>query len=179
MARGISVVDADDIARTVASTDNDLVTRIIAVFGETILNPDATLNRKQLRRMVFADDAKRSALEAIIHPAVRKEILHQVDSCQSSYCVVSIPLLLETNMQDLVDRVLVVDTSTELQIQRSMQRDGVNEDDIRAIMATQIDRPLRLSRADDTIQNESSLERLDEQVESLHQKYLQLAENQP
>ncbi|GMR08932.1 MAG: dephospho-CoA kinase [Gammaproteobacteria bacterium] len=178
MAKGISVIDADEIARTITSSNADIITQIIAVFGVAVLNPEGTLDRKQLRKIVFADDAKRSELESITHPVVQEEILRQVSCCQSSYCVVSIPLLFETGMQDLVDRVLVVDTSPELQIERSMRRDEADESVIRAIMATQIDRPSRLSRAADTIQNESSLERLDGQVESLHQMYLKLAENQ-
>jgi len=122
------VVDADDIARTITSADTDITKQIIDIFGVAILNPEGELDRKQLRQIVFADDAKRSKLESIIHPAVQKEILRQVSCCQSSYCVVSVPLLFETNMQDLVDRVLVVDTSAELQIERSMHRDKTDED---------------------------------------------------
>lgn len=171
----VRVIDADDIARDVASPGQPGLQAIIEHFGANVLTPQGVLDRAKLRTIAFSDAAQRAALEAILHPLIRHEIQSRLKILDAPYCIVMIPLLLETQQQDLVQRILVVDCDEAEQIARVRQRSGLCETEVRAIMSAQMPRQQRLMAAQDVIHNNGDLEQLRYQVITLHQRYLQLS----
>lgn len=145
---------------------------ILQHFGPEILTKSGELDRRQLRERVFSDSAKRARLEAIVHPRVYAEMKQQLDCLETLYAIVVVPLLIESGGVKLVDRVLVVDSPEETQIERTYRRDGTTRAEIENILAAQLDRSSRLSEADDIIENDASVEALEEGVSRLHRKYL-------
>lgn len=171
----VPVIDADIITRELVTPGSPILSEISAVFDETILQSDGQLNRRALRQIVFARPEVRRRLEAILHPQVREEILARARALSAPYCLAVIPLLIESGMDDLVERVLIVDCEEAQQISRVRARDHCSEEDVRAIMATQTSRQVRLGAADDVICNDGDLSELDRDVERLHRQYLALA----
>ena len=171
---GIDVIDSDVIARDVVSTGKPALNKVAEHFGQQILNTDKTLNRGQLRELIFNNQSEKKWLEDLLHPLVRTEIISQLNKSKSAYQILSSPLLLETSQQDIVDRILVVDADESLQISRAMQRDANNPDQIKKIMSTQMDRSKRCAKADDIISNHGDLDELDTQVKQLHSFYVNL-----
>ncbi len=176
---GVPIIDMDIIAREVVMPGQPALDEIKALFGSEICTPDNELDRKKLRDIVFSDAVKRKQLEDIVHPRIRDRVKDLQAELDAPYCIIVIPLLLETEGQDRIDRILVVDTSIEEQIQRTMQRDKVSEDQVRKIIASQVDRQTRLDKADDIINNSGATAQLQAQVSKLHQQYLVLARIKP
>lgn len=175
-ALGIDVYDADVAAREVVAPREPALAEIEFVFGAGMLDADGSLDRRAMRERVFADPAARKQLEGIIHPRVRAWLRRRVGMDRGPYCMLAIPLLVE-NRADYgwVDRVLVVDTPEALQIQRLMQRDGVDHAQAERVLAAQATREQRLAIADDVIVNDGVESALDDQVAALHARYLKLA----
>ena len=174
--RGITVVDADVVARLVVEPGTPALAAIATHFGNAILQPDGSLDRAALRSRVFSNDDDRRWLEQLTHPLIGQEILEQISASRSPYTILSSPLLLDTDQKALVDFVVVVDVPETTQVQRTMQRDGNDEAQVRRIMAAQLSRADRLERADIVIDNSRSLEELDSQVDELHKEFLLRAE---
>jgi dephospho-CoA kinase len=172
---GASLVDTDVIAREVVAPASPGLAAVAAEFGTAIVRPDGSLDRRRLRSIVFADPAKRVRLEAILHPLIRSRTLSAMTVADGPYVIVAVPLLVETNFRELVDRVLVVTCDTEQQIERLMQRDGIDRAQAVAMVEAQIDPLSRLEQADDTIDNSSTLEHTRKQVHDLHEMYTALA----
>ncbi|ACE85540.1 dephospho-CoA kinase [Cellvibrio japonicus] len=175
-ALGVPVIDADQIARLVVEPGTEALASIQHHFGDDILLPDGTLDRARLRHRIFTHPDEKTWLEQLLHPLINQRIRDELQQATATYVMLSSPLLLETQQHLLVDRILVVDTSEMLQIERASKRDASQETQIRAIMATQLSRAERCSRATDIIQNHGDLVDLDEQVTKLHQLYLELAD---
>lgn len=175
--RGITIVDADIIAREVVEPDSTAVTQICTHFGIDILESTGQLNRSKLRTIIFSNLEDKQWLESLLHPLINAEIRHQLANAASPYVVLASPLLLETAQFQLVDRVLVIDAGEQLQLERASHRDKNNEAQIKAIMQTQLSRQERCARANDIIQNHGSIDELDAQVAKLHQLYLELAKS--
>jgi dephospho-CoA kinase len=175
--RGIGVTDTDAIAHALTAPGQPALPIIADAFGAQYLAPDGTLDRAALRQLVFHDSAARTALENILHPRIRQAVTEALAEPSSSpYRIVVIPLLFETNGYiSMLQRTLVIDCPEALQIQRTMLRSAMTESEVRAIMAVQISRGLRLSRADEVISNDSSVENLQSKVDEIHKKYLRLA----
>ncbi len=174
--QGVPVVDADAIARELVEPGTPLLDRIIAAFGPDYRMPDGSLDRQALGRLVFAEPVQRQRLEQLTHPAIRQAMLSRLAHTDGPYAVLMVPLLIETGMTDLVDRVLVVDLPVELQRQRLAKRDQPSAERITQMLAAQVSRAERLARADDVIDNSGDLAQLERQVRAWHQKYLTLAE---
>ncbi|OJY89021.1 MAG: dephospho-CoA kinase [Lysobacterales bacterium 63-13] len=174
-ARGVEIIDADLVAREVIAVGTPGLARIVAAFGSTVLGPDGALDRKAMRERVFADADARHRLESIIHPLVRTTLQERAARVRSAYGMLVIPLFVESGEYHWVDRVLVVDVPRETQIQRLCARDGITEELAEAMLAAQASREQRLAIADDVIDNTTSLEALDDNVEALHRHYLSLA----
>lgn len=174
-ARGVEIIDADLIARELVTPPSPALTEIIAAFGTQYLKPDGHLDRARLRAHVFADPQARERLEAILHPRIGALLAERAASARGPYCVLVIPLLLETGQRHLVDRILVVDAPVELQVARAAARDGLDRGQIGAILEAQTDREVRLARADDIIVNDGSLQALQERVAELDERYRALA----
>jgi len=174
-ALGIPVIDADRIARELVEPGQAALDEIIAVFGSGCLTADGHLDRHSMRETVFQDEAQRQRLEAILHPEIRQQIRSLIARIRAPYCIVVIPLLLETGQQDLVQRILVVDTLEEKQVSRVAARDNLSHNVISAIMNSQLDRNTRLAAADDVIINDNGLESLPGKIEALHTRYLEIS----
>ena len=170
--QGITVVDADLAARVVVAPGQPALAEIAAAFGNSYLLPDGQLDRAALRELVFADADKRRTLETITHPRIREELVRQLSTANSPYAVLSSPLLLESGQSDLVDVSVVVDVPEDMQIARTMERDGNDQTLVEGIMAAQLGRETRKSRADIVIDNSGTLADLHEKAAILHQTLL-------
>jgi len=176
---GVPVIDTDVIARELVEPGEPALAEIAAAFGEGLVDSRGSLDRERLRNIVFGDSEQRQRLEAILHPRIYARVRDRVARLDAPYCIVVIPLLVETGGGALVDRVLVVDAPLDVRIRRTQSRDGLPEAQVRAIAATQADRERRLEASDDVIDNRNGADALDAQIEALHAKYLALAAEQP
>ena len=169
---GITVVDADKVARVMVEPGTPGLAAIAEHFGEDILLADGRLDRAALRKIVFDNPDERKVLEGITHPRIRDEISRQLSEANSPYVVLSSPLLLESGQNTFANYVVVVDVPEEVQLTRTMARDSNSEALVKQIMAAQLDRKTRLSRADTSIMNDGSLDALYERVKKLHEDLL-------
>jgi dephospho-CoA kinase len=176
---GAEVIDTDEIARELVLPGSPALATIVERFGDEVLTPDGSLDRRRLRALVFADAARRRELEAILHPPIRSEALARAAASTAPYALLVVPLLFETGFDRLVDRSLVVDCPESRQIERLMARDGIGETEARSILAAQLGREKRKQAADDCIDNSGSLAATRDQVRRLHERYLSLAKNCP
>ena len=173
---GATVIDTDQIARQFTALDQPALKAIREQFGADYFLPDGNLDRARMRHLIFSDTAAKNQLEALLHPLIKDEVRRRLITVQTPYAIVAVPLLLETGAyRDLVQRVLVVDCGEEQQVERVMARSGLSEEEVHAIMANQISRTERLRLADDIIDNHDERSALQQQVETLHRRYLQLA----
>ena len=173
---GITVVDADKAARVIVEPGRPALQSIAEHFGDTILLPDGTLDRSALRTKVFADDNERRWLEQLTHPLIGQEILDQLAAATSPYTILSSPLLLETSQKSLTDLIVVVDVPEDIQLARTVARDDNDEAQVKRIMAAQMSRSERLDKADIVIDNNRTLNELDEVIAELHGEFLARAE---
>ena len=167
----VPVLDADDVAHDLVVPGSPALDAIRQQFGEDIVTESGQLDRAKLREQVFHDPGKRAQLEAILHPPVRQRIrewLGQQDTC---YVIVIIPLLIETGMQAMVDRILVVDCPEAVQVKRVIQRNQLDETLVREILDAQASRETRLREADDVIDNSGNLPDIGAAVAALDQRY--------
>lgn len=171
---GAAIADTDTTSHQLTGAGGAAIPAIREAFGEGCIAPDGALDRAQMRRLVFADPSARKRLEAILHPMIRAQILAQTCNIgPAPYMLLVVPLLFETQgYRNIVKRVLVVDSAPETQVARTIRRSGLNEGEVRAIMAQQIGRTERLMLADDIIRNDADMANLRQQVESLHRRYL-------
>ena len=172
---GAVLIDTDVIARDVVMPGTLGLAAVEKRFGLDVLNEDGTLDRRALRRIVFADSGKRLDLEGILHPLIREETARQMNTAGGPYQMVIVPLLVESPTRHVMDRILVVDCDESVQLDRLLLRDTESEQQARNIIAAQASREERLSIADDVIDNGLDLDSTRAQVTQLHQMYLSLA----
>lgn len=170
---GIGWVDADDVTREVVMPGEPALAAISEHFGNDVLHADGTLNRAALRSIVFDNPAERKWLESVTHPRVRERILVHLERLQrqSPYVLLVSPLLFESGQDKLVDRTVVVDVPLELQLSRTRARDDVSEAQVHAILAAQLPREERLTKANDVIDNSGDHASMMQQVTQLDQHY--------
>lgn len=171
---GAEILDADVISRELLEPGSDLLDAIARHFGPQLLR-NGELDRARLRALVFADEAARHWLEQLLHPRIRAEILQRIEQSQRGWLVVAAPLLLESGAYDFVDCVVVVDIPEALQVARTVARDAVPEEQVRAIMAAQLPRAERLKAAHHIIHNDGDMVDLREQVARLYQRFEETA----
>jgi dephospho-CoA kinase len=175
IAKGITVVDADRIAREVVEPGEVALQEIVEAFGEQILHDDGTLNRAALKQVIFSNPTAKKQLESILHPRIRQRILSRVnEATDTAYVVADIPLLVESHYPDHFDRVVVVDCPVEQQLSRVLERDHLNEAQIKAIINSQASREQRLAVATDVLDNSGTLESLKMQIDKLHETLISL-----
>ena len=170
---GVSVIDADRIAHELSAPGSAQFKQIVARFGDEIVDTDGNLNRARLARIVFNSAQKRQQLEAILHPPIRAEMHAIAQRDTQSYCLLVIPLLLESGQQREMERVITVTCSRPTRIARLRQR-GMSTDDIARVMKTQAREQQRIEMADDVIDNNFDRDAIAPQVRDLHQTYLAL-----
>lgn len=172
----VPVLDADKIAHRLVEKGQPALTQIQLAFGTAILNPDGSLNRKNLREQVFSDLKQKQKLESILHPLIYKTLQAELEQLTAApYCIISIPLLFETGMTHFVDRILVIDCPVETQIERVKVRDSLSTERIQSIIDSQVSRAFRKAQADDLIDNSDTDYRLAERVKKLHNLYLSIS----
>jgi dephospho-CoA kinase len=174
-ALGVPVIDTDLIAREVVAPGTPGLEAVISAFGQEVLQPDGTLDRRRLRDLAFATTGRRQQLEAILHPRIRERMEALCTSSGGPYQILVIPLLIESGLETRVDRVLIVDCSESVQRARLTVRDGESAAGVDRLLAAQLDRAPRLSRADDVLVNGGTRDELQCRVQELHAIYLQLA----
>jgi len=173
---GIDVIDTDVIARMLTEPGGLAINSIKNSFGQAMIATDGSLNREKMRNLIFSDNNYKLALENILHPLILTETLQQIRKALSPYIIIAIPLLFETNDYDkIIQRTLVIDCEEKQQILRTMERSKLSEDQVKAIIATQISRTHRLQKADDIIVNNLDIAYLKAQVAQLHRKYISLS----
>lgn len=165
---GVTVVNADTVAREVVAKGEPALAQIRAHFGEDILLPEGALDRRKLRDIIFADAAERTWLEELLHPIIRLRIIDQLRVATSPYAILESPLLLETDQRLLVEKIIVVDADEATQIARASARDGADIAQIKSIIASQMPRVEKLKKADFVIDNGGSRAETLRQVEELH-----------
>ncbi|WP_313131031.1 dephospho-CoA kinase [Pseudescherichia vulneris] len=175
LKNGVSVVDADVIARQVVEPGAPALCAIAAHFGPETIQPDGTLNRRLLRERIFASPDDKRWLNALLHPLIHEETQRQIAGATSPYVLWVVPLLVENQLHTKADRVLVVDVSPETQISRTMARDGVTREHAEHILAAQATREARLAVADDVIDNNGAPDAVASDVARLHEAYLRYA----
>lgn len=184
---GVHWVDADDVAREVVEPGAPALARIAEHFGEGILTSEGALDRGRLRGIVFENPEQRAWLERLLHPVIREELVRQLEQPSSAgaspasdegdkyslpYVILVSPLLLETDQHQLVDRIVVVDVPTDVQIERTMARDTNSREQVERIIAAQMPRERRLERADAIIDNNRPMDEVVSQVRELHEQFL-------
>jgi len=172
-ARGASVIDTDQVAHALTAPHGAAMPALLDAFGPEYATLDGALDRARMRALVFADPNARACLEAILHPRIREATAAAALLATGPYLIFAVPLLIESGTwRERVDRVLAIDCPEDLQVARVMARNGLDESQVRAIMAAQVTRAQRLAAADDVIVNDAGLDELLPQVERLHREYL-------
>jgi dephospho-CoA kinase len=171
---GIKVIDADEIARSLVSKGMPCLQEIQQVFGKEYLSADGELDRPLLRQLIFNDSNAKKKLESILHPKIRQQMHDQSKSVDSPYVIWSVPLLFESNMQTLVDRILVINSSRKNQIERLCARDNIDIVLATKMVDAQLSNEQRIQWADDIIDNQESKNSLALKVQNLHYHYLDL-----
>ena len=179
-ALGADVADADEAARAVSARGSPGFADVVAAFGPESVGADGELDRAWLRRRVFADADARARLESILHPLIHAFLDQALAAWRGPYGLLSVPLLLERGgLLPRVARVLVVDCPEEEQVRRVASRSGLAPAEVRAVMATQMPRAVRLARADDVIDNGGAMGGIAPQVAQLDARYRELAAQRP
>ncbi len=174
-AQGVPVIDTDRIARDVVQPGMPALEEIRARFGDAVIAADGSLDRSELRKLVFEDEQNRKAIEAILHPRIRRETVARSRAVSGPYQIIVVPLLVESPLKSFLDRIVVVDCDPRTQLERLLSRDRENVEQARRMIAAQASREERLAIASDVIDNDGDLADTRRQVEDLHKRFLQLA----
>lgn len=175
-ALGVPVLDADQISRELVEPGSPALLCIAEQLGDDLL-VDGSLDRTKLRTLIFQSPECKKKLEAILHPLIFKTMEQRISRLDAAYCILALPLLLETHAQAFVDRILVVDCPIELQYSRVQKRDGLETAEIERIIRSQASREERLAAADDVLENQLDLDSLQSEIQRLHLSYLNLAKH--
>ncbi len=173
---GVPMIDVDLIAHQLTAPQGEAIAKIGDYFGREVLNEDQSFNRPKMRQMIFENAAHKKALENILHPLIFAESLAQIEEIQKEnaapYLLLVVPLLVESaHYQKIVDRILVIDCTEEMQIERTIKRSGLTRAEVLAIMNTQASRKERLQAANEVILNDQSTDHLREKIAAQHAIY--------
>ena len=171
---GIQSVDADDVARQAVAKGSDCLAAIHLRYGDDILQEDGSLNRSQLRSIVFDNSDERKWLEELTHPAIRKQLLVQLNQATSSYVLMVHPLLFETGQNAQCQFTIAIDVPPSIQRLRVMSRDNSSKENADKIIATQLSNTERISKADFVLENTGNIIDLNGKVLRLHEEILEL-----
>lgn len=176
---GVPVIDADIIAHQLTAAGTEALQEISSQLGRQFITSNNELDRKKLAQYVFDHPEKKKVLENILHPRIKQAIISLLNNMEASpYVLLCIPLLLETDFTELIDRILVIDAPKSIRIQRVVARDDRSSDDVKAIIKQQIDRETRLKNADDVLDNSGTFAELQLLVNKYHDQYLQISSQQ-
>ena len=150
----VEIIDADKISHDITKKDGLAFQEILDYFGKKILGLDGELDRQQLRSIIFNDATAKRALENIIHPKVLNEINKNISGSTAPHLIIAVPLMIETGMNKLMDRVLLIDCSIETQIRRLIERDKCTKQQAQSIIENQASLESKRAICDDVIVNE-------------------------
>lgn len=168
--KGFFIIDADIVAREVVELGSDTLQEIKKQFGIEVIYTDGTLNREVLGSMIFHQPAKRKQLNDIMHPAIRKEMLKQRDELTKKEIAtffMDIPLLFESRLQHLVEKILVVSVTEDVQLERLMSRNNLSKEEAEARIKSQLPLSEKEKGADAVIYNNGSIEESKKQLEAI------------
>jgi len=180
---GVSVIDADKIARDLFKPHSPLLSDLREHFGISIFDENGELDRKKLSNIVFNTPSELEWLNAFTHPLINQKMKEALASIESSYVILDIPLLISTNggipghLKGLIDRVLVIAVTPEIQLKRVTNRDHIDNKSALKIIQQQSNWSQKLALADDVIDNNGDLIQLRKKVESMHHQFLQRCSN--
>ncbi|NIA89234.1 dephospho-CoA kinase [Rahnella aceris] len=172
---GVSIVDADVIARQVVAQGEPALEELRQRFGESIISADGSLNRPALRARIFSNPDEKEWVNKLLHPIIHARTQRLIAEAQTPYVLWVVPLLIENGLQTQANRVLVVDVEPHIQLSRTMSRDGISRQQAESIIAAQVSREKRRACADDIIDNSGDPKLIEPRVAQLHHRYLQLA----
>jgi dephospho-CoA kinase len=175
MEKGITVIDADLEARLAVEKGEEAYDEIVSRFGTGILQPNGEIDRARLGAIIFHDKAERMALNAIVHPAVRKRMLEKKEQAiqkGEQIVVLDIPLLFESKLEHMADKTLLVYTDADIQLKRLMDRNSLSEAEAEARINSQMPLKEKLGLADAVINNNGTLEETKEQLFGLLDRWL-------
>jgi dephospho-CoA kinase len=171
-ARGVEVIDADKIAREVVEPGTDGLAEVVATFGAQVLAADGTLDRAKLGARVFGDAAARAQLNSILHPRIGMLMWQRAEEASAaghSWVVYDAALLVENKIHLMLDSLIVVSATPEVQLERVMARDGLSREDASARIASQLPLADKVAAADYVIHNDGALEQTEAQVEAMYE----------
>jgi dephospho-CoA kinase len=176
---GVRVIDADQASRALVEPESEALKEIINHFDDQTLLVDGMLNRGTLRELIFNNPEQKAWLENLLHPLISDWILLQIEQPSSSpYIILESPLLFETNQYKLINCSLLVDLTVEQQILRASKRDGASNEQIQAIINTQMSRQQKMELAEYIFDNSLGIESIDKRVLDLHHQFENLAKSQ-
>lgn len=170
----VPVIDADIIAREVVEPGKEAYNEIVTAFGKEVLGENGELDRSKLGSIVFHNEEKRLLLNGIVHPAVRKEMNAQKDMYireKAQAVVLDIPLLFESKLTGLVDKILLVYVDSETQLIRLMERNNFKEEEAKARIASQMPLEDKITLADEVINNNGTIEETKAQLSRILKKW--------
>lgn len=173
-SHGFPVIDADLIAREVVEPDEPAYGEIVKAFGRSVLNPDGSLNRQALGKIIFSDRNKRETLNHIVHPAVRKRMIERVSACEAGgekVVFLDIPLLFEGGLWKWVDKTLLVYVTRAVQIERLTERNHLTEEEAIERIESQMPLESKRKRADAVIDNNGDRSKTESQLRALLKKW--------
>lgn len=175
---GVQVIDADQIGRDItepgSAQSEEILAQILEHFGNAVIDSQGRLKRKQLGKLVFNSPQKRKLLESILHPPILDNMLAQCQASKSPYCILEIPLLIESGQYPLMDRIVVVTCNPETRASRLQQHRKMSVDEINRVLDAQLSDQERVAKADDVIENDSTIAALEQKVHLLHENYCSL-----
>ena len=170
LEKGAQLVDADRIARDIVQPGSPLLNEIALQFGEQVILPDGTLDRKALGQIIFENEARKKQLNELMHPAIRAEMKRQIAEYEAmnpnGLIVVDVPLLYESNLVEWFDAVMLAYVPQRIQIQRLMARDGISEENAKKRVFSQIDIEQKKQRADIVINNSNTVDETRQQIDT-------------
>lgn len=162
---GYTVIDADQVAREVVEPGEVAWMKVLDRFGESVLNPDKTLNRRKLGEIIFGDDALRLELNDILHPLIRMRINAYIEQYHSeSVIFIDVPLLFETESRERYDEVVLIYAPDEVALSRILDRDRLSTELLTKKIASQLSIEIKRQLADAVIYNIGTLDDLKEEV---------------
>lgn len=163
-SKAIPVVDADQIAHEILTVD-EVKVKLMDTFGESILDKNQNIDRRKLGPIVFNDQRQLEKLNIIVQPYIRTEIVRQLDTFSASKVVVlDAPVLFEQGYEKMVDYLMVIKTSAQIQVERLMQRDSLNEIDAQKRIQAQMPIEEKVKKADIVIDTSGTIEETRSQV---------------
>jgi dephospho-CoA kinase len=168
--RGVPIIDTDVIAHEIVEPGQPALQQIRNEFGQEFIDGDGRLDRRKMRNAIFSNPELKQKLEEILHPAISTEASRRIARLEEKWCILVVPLLVESGLFPWIDRVLVVDAKKSVQIERVMARDRINRQQAQSILDAQASRQQRLSLADDIIENNGTLTQLEAAVDQLFLK---------